>query len=126
MDVHSTRNHGVWDVRVHHVENAVDDLVTFHAQDGSSQDAFRLCVHQDLHEALRLAFLHGASHPTHGTGGHERGTAALAHLGFRHADPAQRRIDVDVVGGDAVADAASVPIQQVGGDNLKVVVRSVG
>ncbi len=35
-----------------------------------------------------------------------------------HADAPERRIDEERVGGDAVADAAAVAVEQVGGDDL--------
>ena len=40
--------------------------------------------------------------------------------------PAQRRVDVERVGGHAVADLAGVVVEQIGGDDLEVVVRGVG
>ena len=48
---------------------------------------------------------------------------ALARLCLRHPGPAERRIDVQRVGGDAIAHAARIVLEQVGGDDLAVVVR---
>ncbi len=51
---------------------------------------------------------------------------ARARLGLGHAGAAERRIDVERVGGDAVADPARLVVEQVRGDDLVVVVGGVG
>ena len=56
---------------------------------------------------------------------HQRRLAAGAHLVLAHADARQRRVGEQRVDGDAVADAARVVVEQVGGDDLVVVVRGV-
>ena len=53
------------------------------------------------------------------------GPAAAPRLRLGHADAAERRVDVERIGGDAVADAPRLAVEQVGGDDLEVVVRGV-
>src|SRR6202007_2975367 len=43
-----------------------------------------------------------------------------------HAGTPQRRVDVERVGGDAVAHPARIVVEQVGGHDLEIVVRGVG
>ena len=45
---------------------------------------------------------------------------------FGQADAAERRVDVEGVAGDAVADPAAVVVEEIGGDDFKVVVGGVG
>ena len=61
----------------------------------------------------------------HGALADQRSPAGLADFGLGHAGAAERRVDVQRVGGDAIADPARVVIEQVGGDDLGVVVRRV-
>src|SRR5207302_1855659 len=42
------------------------------------------------------------------------------------AGAAERRIDIQVIRGDAIGDAARIVIEQVSGDDLEIVVRRVG
>ncbi len=55
----------------------------------------------------------------------ERASPALANLRLRHAGAAERRIDVERVGGDPIAHPARIVLEQVRDDDLAVVVRSV-
>ena len=92
-------------------------------------DAPRNCsglgVDEDLHEALRLALLEGAADILHGHLGHRAPADRIAHLRLGQPDAAERRIGVQVVGDDAVADPARIVVEQVGGDDLEVVVGGV-
>ena len=56
---------------------------------------------------------------------HQRGTAAAPNLRFRHAGTAERRVGVERVGGDAVADLPRPAVEQVRRHDLEVVVRGV-
>jgi hypothetical protein len=47
-------------------------------------------------------------------------------LGLRHSRPAERRIDIERVGGNAVADPARVAVEEVCGDDLEIIVGGVG
>ena len=62
----------------------------------------------------------------HGAGADEGGLAGFADFGFGEADAAERRIGVEGVDGNAVADAARIVVEEVGGDDLEVVVGGVG
>src|SRR3546814_3370879 len=50
---------------------------------------------------------------------------ALARPGFADTDTAQRRVDVERVAADALAELAMLAVEQVGRDDLEVVVRGV-
>ena len=50
----------------------------------------------------------------------------VAHLRLGHAGTAQRRIGVQRIGGNAIADAPLLAIEQIGGDDLVIVLGCVG
>ena len=110
----------------HDVEQGVHDLVALDAEQRRPEDQPRLAVDQHLHEAPGLAALAGAPDPRHRQVAHERRPARRAHLRLGHADAAQRRIGEQGVGRDAVGNAPGVAVEEVGGDDLEVVVRGVG
>ncbi len=85
-----------------------------------------LGVDDDLHEAERLTLLDGAADLGHGTGPDQEPLARGPRLGLAQPDAAERRIGEEGVCGDAVADAAVFAIEQVGRDDLEVVVGGVG
>ena len=58
MNVHGALNHRVWRVGVHHVEDRMNYLIALDPQKRRSKDLFRFGIHQNFHEAVRLAFLH--------------------------------------------------------------------
>jgi hypothetical protein len=103
----------------------VDDLVSPHTQDRCAEELLALGIHQYFHEALRLTLLEGAADISHCHLGDQHSFACLAYLGFSHADAAQWRIGVEVVGGDAIADATRVVVEKIGRDDLEVVVGRV-
>ena len=57
-----------------------------------------------------------------GMRGDQRRAAGLAHFGLGHAAAAERRIGVERIGRDAVADAALLAVEQVRRDDLEVVI----
>ena len=83
MDVHGVGDVGVGRAGVHGVEDAVDGFVSAGAEDGGSEDFFGFGVDEDLHEALRLAFLYGAADFGHGTSADEGGLAGISRPGLR-------------------------------------------
>ena len=93
-------------------------------------EAPRICfvfgVDEDLHEAFGFAFFDGAADLGHGASADEGGFAGFADFGLGEADAAERRVGVEAVAGDAVGDAAGIVVEQVGGDDLEVVVGGVG
>ena len=113
-------------IAVHRVEQRVHDLVALDAQQRRAEDAVALRIHQHLHEALRLAAFAGAAHARHRQHADQHRPARGARLGLGDADARQRRIGEQRVGRDALADAARAAVEQVGGDDLVVVVRGVG
>ena len=123
--MHRPLDHGIRRLGVHHVQDRVDDLVAADAEDGRAQDPVRLGVHQHLHEALRLALLHGAANARHRPRGDQGRAARFPDLLLGHADAGERRVDVERVAVDTVRDAARVAVQEVGGDDLVVVVGGV-
>src|SRR5437016_5905826 len=60
VNMHGPSNDGVRLLRIHDVQDRMDDLVATGTQDGSAQDVARLRIHDDLHETLGLAFFDGA------------------------------------------------------------------
>ena len=109
----------------HDVEQRVDDLVALDAEQRCAEDELAFGVDQHFHEALRLAALLGSADALHRHHADESRLAARAHLRLAHADPAERRVDEERIGAQAVADAALVAVEQVVGDDLVVVVRGV-
>jgi hypothetical protein len=77
-------------------------------------------------KALRFALLEGAGDILHRHDRLEGRTARIARLRLRHAGAAEGRIGIEVVGDDAIAEAAWVVVDDVGGDDLEVVIGGVG
>ena len=83
-------------------------------------------VDDDLHEALRLAFLDRAADAGHRAAADADARPVARACGLGHADPAERRIDVERVSRNAVADLARGAVEQVRGDDLEIVVGGMG
>ena len=101
-------------------------LVAFGPEDRGPEDFAGVGVDDDLHEALRLALLDGAADLGHGAGPDQEPSVRGLRLGLAQAGAAQRRIGEEGVSRDAVADAAAFSVEQVGRDDLEVVVGGVG
>jgi hypothetical protein len=101
---------------------AVNRLVAARAEDGGPENPARLCVHDDLHQPLRLTFLYGAADAAHGSTSNKQRAARGARLALGHADASERRVYVERVSRDAFAHAPALAVEQVGGDDLVVVV----
>src|SRR5207247_10211985 len=86
----------------------------------------RLRVDRDRLNALPLALLDGRADLGHRPAGRQQLAPARPRLRLGHADPAQRRIDIEGVSEDAVADPAGFAVEQVGGDDLEIVVGGMG
>src|SRR2546430_14745397 len=56
MNVHGALNHRVRRVGVYHVEDGMNYLIALDPQERRSKDLFRLSIHQNFHESVRLAF----------------------------------------------------------------------
>ena len=57
MDVHGPGNRRVGFFGVHHIQNAVDRLVTAEAKDDRSQNLFSIGINKNFHEPTGLAKL---------------------------------------------------------------------
>src|SRR5215472_9985631 len=125
MDMHRALKDRVWRLGVHHIEHAVNGLIAADAKNGTSQDLLVLRVYDDPHEPLGFALFHRSRYACHGALSDKRAPAGFAHLTFRHSNAAQGRVNIKVVGGDAVADAPRVMVKEVGGDDFKVVIGRV-
>src|SRR2546422_11249368 len=101
-------------------------VVAAAAENGGSKDRLRLSIDDDLHEALRLTLLNGARAPGYRSLADAHRISLGTRLRFGQADAPERRVDVEGITRDPVAHPAVVPIQQIGGDNLEVVVGRVG
>src|SRR5215467_1410876 len=110
MNVHGALNHSVWRLRVHHVENRMNDFIALDSQKRRSDDLFRFGVYQNFHEPFGLASLHRASNSRHWTLSNQSFPSGLSHFRLSHSCPAQWRINVKGVGGDPVAHAALVAV----------------
>ena len=74
----------------------------------------------------RVALLDGAGDARHRAFGDQDAAPGRARVGEREADAAERRVGVERVGGDPIADAPVLAVEQVGGDDLAVVEGGVG
>ena len=121
MNVHRALYHRVRRLGIHSIENAVDDLIAGESQEGGAEYLLTVSIHQDFHEPRGLTSLFRATDAFHRQGREQRRLAGLANLGFRHADAAQWRIGVERVGGDAVAHASLIVVEEVGRDDLEII-----
>ena len=126
MNRYRVLEHVVGGACVHHVENAVDGFVAAGAENGGAQDLTGLGIHDGLHQPLRLALFDGAAHFAHRAATDEDRVPGGACLCFGQADATERRVDVESIGADAIAQPAVAAVEQVGRDDLEVVVRRVG
>ena len=103
----------------------MNDFIPANTKNRGSQDVLCLGIDNHFHEALRLALLPRAAHAGHRIFRQQRLAPRLAHLRLGHAHATQRRIDVKVVGRNAIAEPARIVIQQIGRDDFEVVVRGM-
>jgi hypothetical protein len=122
MNMHRALNYSVRPLGVHDVQNGMDRLVAAGPEDRGTQDLPRIGIHHHLHETVRFALLYGARHSGHGTLPYQRPSSRLPHFGLRHPRAAQRQIDVQRIGLNPVADPTWIVIQNIGGDNLIIIV----
>ena len=128
MDMHGALQDRVGRLGVHGVEHAVDRLVAARCPGTSRRGSASVSASTSIFmKPCGLALLEGARDVLHGDRWPTSARRpAPAHLGLGHAGAAERRIDEERIGGDAVADAALIAVEQVGGDDLVVVVRRCG
>jgi hypothetical protein len=104
----------------------VNGLVATSSKDGSSQDLVSFSIHDDLHKTLRLALLNGTANLRHRPPANQRVAAALPDFSLRQARTAERRINVQSISGNAIADFARVIVQKIRADNFSIVEGRVG
>ena len=126
MNWHHALHYCVRRLGIHHVENTMHDLVAAGTEKCRAQDFLAVSIGDDLHETLCLATLNGTAHLCHRTYSDENVAAGFESFRFRHAGATKRRIDIERVGGLAVAHAAIVAVQQVCGNDLEIVVGGMG
>ena len=80
-----------------------------------------LRVHRDFHESVRLALLDGTAYTRHRPLAHQHAATSLASFRFGQSHAAKRWVSIERVGRDAVADPARVVVEEVGGDDLRIV-----
>jgi hypothetical protein len=108
------------------IEKGVNHFVTAYAQQGCSKDKLGFVINEDFHEALRFALFERAAHLFHGHFCNESRPSGGSDFGFGHACPAQWRIDVEILGSDTVRHAALLMTEQIGCDNLEIIVGRMG
>src|SRR5678815_3422833 len=94
MDVHGALQHGVWRLRVHGVEHAVDGFVASGPKHSRPQNLLRSSVHDDLHEPLGFALFNRTAHTGHRPLPDKDRVPATARLLLRDTGAAERRIDI--------------------------------
>src|SRR5260370_42238949 len=126
MDRHRPLQQGVGRLVVHEVEDPVNDLVAPGREQGGAEDLLAIDIGQYLHKPSRLAFFDGTTDAGHRARRDQGGFAAALYLGLRHSSPAERRIDIERVGGNAITDPARVPVEEVCGDDFEIIISGVG
>jgi hypothetical protein len=121
VNVHGPLNDSIRRSGIHHIKDRVNGLVTAGSKDGGSQDLVGLGIHHDLHKPLRLALLNGATNLRHRPPPNQRAATAFANFFLSQACTAERRINVQSIGGNAVADFARVIIQKIRADDFSIV-----
>ena len=61
MNVHGALDHRIRRLGVHHIEDRMNNLIAFDAQERRAEDLFGPGVDHNFHESLRLALLHRAA-----------------------------------------------------------------
>src|SRR5438093_138666 len=104
----------------------MDRFVATGAEDGGAQNFSSVRVDDDLHEALCFPFLDGTRNAAHEARADQEPPTAGARLHLGHSDAAERRIGVEGIAGYALVQTPRFAVEQVGGDDLEIVVGRVG
>ena len=104
----------------------MDNLVASGPENGGSEDLLVLGVDQQLHEALGFALFDRPGDPRHRACADQRAFPAAAHLLLGQTGPAERRVGIERIGRDAVAEPARIVVEQIGRDDLEIVIGGVG
>ena len=123
MDRHDARIGGSRHARGHRLDHAMDGLVASDAENGRAEDRVGVAVDHDFHEPFRFAFLDRAADAGHWPAADADRMAFGPGFGLGQADPAERRIDIERVNGNAVAHLARGAVEQVRRGDLEIIVR---
>ncbi len=126
MNVDRPLDDRVGRVRVHDVEHGVNNFVAADAEDRCAEDLLTLSIDHDLHEPLGFTPLARPADAGHLHLAYQRPSPRFSHLAVRQSDATQRRVDVEPVGGDAVADPSGIVVKHIGRNDLVIVVGGVG
>lgn len=126
VDRHGPLKGAIWCADIDGVEYAVNGLVTARPQYRSTQDLAGLGIGDDLHEPERLTFFYSAANARHRPRADENGQPSPPRFRLAHAGASQRRIDEERVAWHAVTDLSSFTVEQIGGDDLEIVVSRMG
>ena len=121
----SRAEHRVGGLRVHRVQDAVNRFVAARSRRSLRRGSLRDCgIDDDLHQPLRLTFFDRASDASHWPLPDQRFAPRVALRSVSRRARAAGRCRARRP--NAIGDAASGAVEQVGGDDLVVVVRRVG
>ncbi len=104
----------------------MDGLVASYAENGGAENRVGVAVDNDFHKSLRFPLFDRAADAGHGPAADPDRVSFGARFGLGHADPAERRIDVERVNRNAVAHLARGAVEQVRRGDLEIVVRGMG
>ncbi len=126
MDGHGALKHVVRHAGVHHVDHAVNGFVAAGAEDGGAENLSRgpastTTFMKPCVSSFSTARLDAAHRPRRD----QQRPSGRARLRLGDADPAERRIDVQRVGWYPLPQLPVLAVEQVGGNDLEVVVRRV-
>ena len=92
MDMHGASYRRVGRAGAHHIDDTVDRLVRFDAEERCPKDFLRFPIDQDVHESLGLAALAGTADARHRAPTDKNRAPRRASLALRHSRARQRRI----------------------------------
>src|SRR5574337_1386510 len=97
MDAYAMLDRRVRKPRIDRTEERVHGLVAADAENRGTEDAPTRGIDDDLHEALRLAFLDGTCDARHRPLADQHAGAVAHCFGLGHADATERRVDEKAV-----------------------------
>ena|SRR5664279_3724338 len=107
------------------VEKAMNYLVTAGPENGGAKYPFCPGIHDNLHEAPGFSLFDGSPDPGHRPlSGQDRPTS-LSRFGIGHPDPTQRWIYIKCIAWNAGTDQAMLAIEEIGRNDLVVIVGRV-
>ena len=120
--MHGTLDYGKGRIRIHHVQQNLNHLITSGPKNRSPQNFFRFRIDGDLDETLSLTFLNGPAHLAHRMFRRECSAPGLPYFSVCHAASPERRISKQSVCLDSVRHAAMICIEEIVSDDLIVII----